>query len=45
MEYPCDECGDDGPHMFLEIVDGKRIYECANTECGVEFGVPSEQRR
>lgn len=42
MEYPCPECGCDGPHIVQETRDdGVRICECAACYC--EFEVPPDE--
>lgn len=40
-DYPCDECGYDGPHA-AHYDEGLRqwVAECGG--CGLEFGVPKE---
>lgn len=40
-DYPCDECGYDGPHNAYYPADLRQwVAECGN--CGLEFGVPEE---
>jgi uncharacterized Zn finger protein len=39
IEYPCPECGDDGPHDVVdEAFDGSQVCACAY--CYVEFEIP-----
>lgn len=41
IDYPCDECGYDGPHpVHLDESLGQHVAECGG--CGPEFGVPAE---
>jgi hypothetical protein len=42
-EYPCDECGTDGPHTVVEVQDDGKTLECG--ACHVEFFVPSDPVR
>ena len=40
-DYPCDECGFDGPHpVHWDDELGQHIAECGS--CALEFGVPAE---
>jgi hypothetical protein len=40
-DYPCDECGYDGPHpAHWDEELRQHIAECGN--CALEFGVPAE---
>lgn len=42
MNYPCPECGYEGPHYILatqRCPGGKSIVECGDSECGIEFEV------
>jgi len=42
-DYPCDECGFEGPHPVRWDEElGQYVAECGNSECAVEFGVPEE---
>jgi len=46
-EYPCPECGYEGPHSYLgqDEDSGPDIYECGDPECYLEFSVPRDEVR
>jgi uncharacterized Zn finger protein len=40
VEYPCPDCGADGPHLVVEqLDDGTVVAECGS--CYIEFDVPA----
>lgn len=39
VEYPCPECGHDGPHPVVDDSDGNQTVECVG--CYAEFIVPT----
>ena len=39
-DYPCPECGYDGPHALVTTEGGVLVVECGNSACAVEFSVP-----
>jgi transcription elongation factor Elf1 len=41
-DYPCPECGYDGPHTLQETrTDGIKVIECGSCYC--EFEVPADE--
>ncbi len=36
-DYPCPECGYDGPHSILNRREQSPVVECGDTACGAEF--------
>jgi hypothetical protein len=42
-EYPCPECGFDGPHTTCEVDEGGVTYECGS--CYVEFYAPDSPEK
>jgi len=48
VEYPCPECGSDGPHPVVETMtkpgdeSPSYLVECSSSECAAEFELVPE---